>query len=87
MEGQERSQVQKEVEEAGEALRPRSGIVIHSGKYSVKDYQTLKPFEKQGKVKQLFEDTKKKDTDKSNLCNVAVLVTQEDAPLEEDKGI
>jgi hypothetical protein len=62
-----------------------SGIVIHSGKYSVKNYQMLKPFEK-AKVKQLFEDTKKKDIDKSNLCNVAVMVTQEDAPLEADKG-
>jgi hypothetical protein len=61
-----------------------SGIVIHSGKYSVKNYQTLKPFEK-AKVKQLFEDTKKKDIDKSNLCNVAVMVIQEDAPLETDK--
>jgi hypothetical protein len=86
LEGRERSQVQQQVEEVEGELTPRSGIVIHFGKYSVKDYQTLKPFEK-AKVKQLFEDTKKKDTNKFNLCNVAVMVTQEDAPLEEDKGI
>jgi hypothetical protein len=37
-----------------------SGIAIHSGQYSAKDYNKLKPFEK-AKVKQLCKEAKKKE--------------------------
>ena len=40
--------------------RSPSGIAIHSGQYSAKDYNKLKPFEK-AKVKQLREEAKKKE--------------------------
>ena len=63
-----------------------SGIVIHSGQYSAKDYNKLKPFEK-AKVKQLREEAKKKEKkDKSEARNVAAVTTQEEAPPEDDKG-
>jgi len=64
-----------------------SGIPIHSGPYSAKDYNKLKPFEK-AKVKQLREEAKKKEKkDKPEGRNVAsVNTTQEESPLEEDDG-
>lgn len=65
-----------------------SGIAIHSGPYSAKDYNKLKPFEK-AKVKQLREDAKKKEKkDKSDGRNVAAVSTtpEEVTPQEEDEG-
>ena len=66
--------------------RSPSGIAIHSGQYSAKDYNKLKPFEK-AKVKQLREEAKKKEKkDKSEARSVAAVTTQEDAPPDDDEG-
>jgi hypothetical protein len=63
-----------------------SGIAIHSGQYSAKDYNKLKPFEK-AKVKQLREEAKKKEKkDKSDARSVAVVATQEEAPPDDNEG-
>jgi hypothetical protein len=45
------------------------------------------PYER-AKLRQFFEDARKKENDKSkNTCNdAAVLLAQEDVPLEVDKG-
>ncbi|KAI2503960.1 Reverse transcriptase (RNA-dependent DNA polymerase) [Fragilaria crotonensis] len=57
-----------------------SGIAIHSGQYSAKDYNKLKPFEK-AKVMQLREEAKKKEKKKkSEAQSVAAVTTQEYAP-------
>jgi len=50
-----------------------SGIPIHSGQYSAKDYNKLKPFEKL-KVRQLREEAKKRE--KSDARNIAAVATQ-----------
>ena len=61
-----------------------SGIAIHSGQYSAKDYNKLKPFEK-AKVKQLREEAKKKEKkEKSEARSVAAVTTQEDAPPDDE---
>ncbi len=66
--------------------RSPSGIAIHSGHYSAKDYNKLKPFEK-AKVKQLREEAKKREKkDKSEARSVAAVTTQEDAPPDDDEG-
>lgn len=61
--------------------------MIHSGQYSVKNVDNLMVPHEGAKVKQFFDDAKKKENNKSNTCNAAGVVTQEDAPREEDKGI
>ena len=65
-----------------------SGIAIHAGPYSAKDYNKLKPFEK-AKVKQLREEAKKKDkqerSDGRSVASVGI-ATQEEVPTEEDAG-
>jgi hypothetical protein len=66
---------------SGDDDKTPSGIPIHSGQYSAKDYNKLKPFEK-AKVKQLREEAKKKE--KSETRSVAVVTTQEDVPPEAD---
>ena len=68
---------------SGDDDKTPSGISIHSGQYSAKDYNKLKPFEK-AKVKQLREDAKKKG--KSEMRNVAALTTQEHVSPETGKG-
>ncbi|KAI2494620.1 hypothetical protein MHU86_19898 [Fragilaria crotonensis] len=61
-----------------------SGIAIHSGQYSAKDYNKLKPFEK-AKVKQLREEAKKKEKkEKSEARSVVADTTQEDAPPDNE---
>jgi hypothetical protein len=64
-----------------------SGVAIHSGQYSAKDYNKLKPYEK-AKVKQLREEAKKKEKkDKPDARSVAVVATQEDAPPDDDDAV
>ncbi len=61
-------------------------VSSHSGQYSAKDYNKLKPFEK-AKVKQLREEERKKERkDKSEARSVAAVTTQEDAPPDDDEG-
>jgi hypothetical protein len=61
-----------------------SGIAIHSGQYSAKDYNKLKPFEK-AKVKQLREEAKNKEKkEKSEARSVAAVTTQEEAPPDDE---
>ena len=69
----------------GDNDKTPSGIAIHSGQYSAKDYNKLKPFEK-AKVKQLREEAKKKEKD-SETRNVAAVTTKEDISPEIEDGI
>ena len=69
----------------GDNEKTPSGIAIHSGQYSAKDYNKLKPFEKT-KVKQLREGAKKKEKD-PETCNVAAVTTKEDVSPEIEDGI
>ncbi len=47
-------------DKASDDDRLPSGIAIHSGQYSAKDYNKLKPYEK-AKVKQLRKEAKEKE--------------------------
>ncbi|KAI2502118.1 Reverse transcriptase (RNA-dependent DNA polymerase) [Fragilaria crotonensis] len=76
----------KDKSKSNEDDKTPSGIAIHSGQYSAKDYNKLKPFEK-AKVKQLREEAKKKEKkDKSDARSVAVVATQEEAPPDDNEG-
>lgn len=68
----------------GDSDKMPSGIAIHSGKYSAKDYNKLKPFEK-AKVKQLRDEAKNKERDSENR-KVAAVKTQEDVSSEVNDG-
>ena len=70
----------------GDNDKTPSGMAIHSGQYSAKDYNKLKPFEK-AKVKQLREEAKKKEKD-SEMRSVAAVSAKEDVPpADTDDGL
>jgi hypothetical protein len=73
----------KQKKSGGDDKTP-SGMAIHSGQYSAKDYNKLKPFEK-AKVKQLRDEAKKKEN--SETRNVAAVAIQEDIPPDVEAGI
>jgi hypothetical protein len=78
----DRKKATQKKSKSGDDDRTPSGIPIHSGQYTAKDYK-LKLFQK-AKVKQLREEAKKKE--KSETRNVAAVTTQEDIPPKAEES-